>query len=417
MASSSDDDEITIRALDTVPIGKDYIELDSLPSVVEYQESVGIVHVMGLSVQRVHAQPSPNDFTECPRAVVTPEGDYLLMFPAGEGHYHGEGDEKVNDMVAYRSSDGGQSWDGPTVPWEVPYNQHAFIPLIPNGADRIYAFGTEPVFDEYDVSDPADQENAPIAYRYSDDDGYTWSEPTFIRPENNPDFGGMSAMDMCKTDDGTWLLGCHQADWSADPLQTRQFILRSDDRGESWEVIPGGEWEHGWYYSEFGRMDEGRPIALGNGRVLLLVRTPEGHLWELRSDDHGRTWGRPEPTSLVHPDAPPTIEMLADNETLVALHHNRHTGEHFSRKDRGELWISLSHDDGQTWEAPRYLLSNAAEPYERFGSPQYRVSYPDLVVDGEDLHIFIDHQTRQVLHVHLTEKQLEDLPTKDDIPI
>ena len=33
-------------------------------------------------------------------------------------------------------------------------------------------------------------ENTPIGYRYSDDDGQTWSEVRIIRPKNDPDFRG-----------------------------------------------------------------------------------------------------------------------------------------------------------------------------------------------------------------------------------
>src|SRR4051794_3408487 len=44
------------------------------------------------------------------RAVVTPGGDYLLMYPDG-GHY-GHSSAKINDLLAYRSSDKGKTWQG-----------------------------------------------------------------------------------------------------------------------------------------------------------------------------------------------------------------------------------------------------------------------------------------------------------------
>ena len=78
------------------------------------------------------------------RATITPDGDYLLMFPDG-GHY-GQEDGKVNDMLAYRSSDKGRTWHGPTVAFDIDYNQHGFVPLIPRGSKRIYAFGTQPIW-------------------------------------------------------------------------------------------------------------------------------------------------------------------------------------------------------------------------------------------------------------------------------
>jgi predicted neuraminidase len=291
------------------------------------------------------------------RATITPGGDYLLMFPTntadrprGRAHYGGQ-TEKVNDMVAMRSSDRGQAWTGPIVAYDIDYNQHGFIPFIPSGSDRIYAFGTQPVWSEF-TTERGLQENAPIGYRYSDDDGYHWSEVRLIRPVNDPGFRGMSVMRMCETANGTWLLGSHEGDWSFKPLMTRQYILRSEDQGKSWEVLPHPP-HGGWAVPEYNRMDEGRPIALADGRVLLMLRTCEGHLWAAWSEDDGKSWSNPEPTSLVHPDAPPMVFMLSDGATLAAFHHNRHhnttyqglgnvDGDNTSKQDRSEIWVSTA---------------------------------------------------------------------------
>ncbi len=40
------------------------------------------------------------------------------------------------------------------------------------------------------------------------------------------------------------------------------------------------------------------------------------------------------------------------------------------------------------------------------------VSYDDLLVDGEAVHLFVDFQTRQVLHVKFKQSDLKELPTK-----
>ncbi|MDD4108978.1 MAG: sialidase family protein, partial [Prolixibacteraceae bacterium] len=259
------------------------------------------------------------------RAIKTPDGDYLLMFPNG-GHYGGAGKsgKKVNDMLAYRSNDKGKTWAGPTVAFDIDYNQHGFISLIPRGTKRIYAFGTQPIWGMYEPQKPGLHENAPIGYRYSDDDGKTWSEVRIIRPQNDPDYRGMSVMRMCETDFGTWILGTHEGDWSYKPLLTRQYLLRSEDQGQTWELLPGRR-HGGWHAKCFNRMDEGRPIGLVDGKIFLMTRTPEGHLWGAWSNDDGKTWTDPKPTSLVHPDAPPMLFKLSDGKTLIAFHHNLST--------------------------------------------------------------------------------------------
>ena len=66
--------------------------------------------------------------------------------------------------------------------------------LIPRGTKRLYAFGTQPIVG-YDWEN-GKRENTPIGYRWSDDDGVTWSPVKLIAPVNDPGFTGMSVMRM-----------------------------------------------------------------------------------------------------------------------------------------------------------------------------------------------------------------------------
>lgn len=353
------------------------------------------------------------------RATVTPKGDYLLMFPDG-GHYGGK-KTKVNKLLAMRSHDQGRTWSKPTEAFAIDYNQHGFIPLIPKGGNRIYAFGTQPVWDQFSVEN-GKGENAPIGFRYSDDDGLTWSQVNLIRPVNFPEYRGMSVMRMTETDRGTWLLGTHEADWSSRPLQTRLYVLRSTDRGATWELLPGKP-PGGWQAPGFGRMDEGRPLALGHGKVLFMTRTPEGHLWASRSDDDGRTWSEPRPTPLVHPDAPPMLFPLADGKTLIAFHHNRtHTRssalsgqDKVMMADRSEIWFATSTDGGLTWSEPRFVFVNVLG--ETLENPwrNYNCSYLDAFSDHGELHLFLPHRWQRVLHLQISEQDLGKFPTARDL--
>ena len=404
-----------------VTVSGQQIQTADPPTGLIVHEDLGILSHEAVSGQVIHRTAVPSIPLYETRATITPGGDYLLMFPDG-GHYGGS-DTKVNNLLAYRSSDRGQTWSGPTVALDIEYNQHGFIPLIPAGSTRIYAFGTQPIWDMY-TRERGLKENAPIGYRYSDDDGHSWSEVRIIRPENDPGFRGMSVMRMCETDDGTWLLGSHEADWSYKPLMTRTYVLRSEDQGKTWTLLPHPR-HGGWYAGTYNRMDEPRPINLGGGRILILARTPEGHLWALRSEDDGRTWSDPVPTPLVHPDAPPMLCHLSDTETLVALHHNRHSvsldrymglGRNPDAfKDRSEIWASVSADGGMTWSEPRFLFVNALA--ETLGSPfrNYQCSYCDIFADGDELHLFVPHRWRQVLHLRFNERALDVFPTCADL--
>lgn len=351
------------------------------------------------------------------RATITPKGDYLLMFPEGD-HYAKSKGEKINSMMACRSTDKGRTWSRPAVAYDIPYGQHGFIPLIPKGSQQIYCFGTQPIPGRWDWAE-GKRENAPIGWRTSADDGHTWSDVHLIEPVNDPSFMGMSVMRMTETDAGTWLIGSHLADWSKKPFTTQQYLLRSEDRGKTWTVLPGAR-PKGWTAEGFNRMDEGRPLNLGGGRVLFMSRTPQGHLFTAWSKDDGRTWTRPAPSTLVHPDAPPMLFPLSDGKTLVAFHHNKvpatGNGDLSDKaelmKMRSEVWASLSTDEGHTWSVPRFVMANAVSPVHKVSGFNSQCSYLDAFTEDGVMHLFMPHRWQQVLHLTIKEEALGRLPTK-----
>ena len=381
----------------------------SPPKPLVVRHDIGIVTAPAVEGQLVH-ESKQNIFET--RATITPGGDYLLMFP--EGKHYGGRKGKVNTMIAYRSSDKGKTWTGPKAAFDIDYSQHGFIPLIPRGTKRIYAFGTQPIEGKREG-----RENCPIGFRWSDDDGRTWSKVTLIRPENDPDFLGMSVMRMCETDTGTWLLGSHEGRWTRTPkgpVGTRAYVLRSEDKGKTWTVLPGKR-PGGWYLEKFERLDEPRPISLGGGKAMILARSCEGHLFETRSNDDGKTWSKPKPTALVHPDAPPMLFHHPDGKTLIAFHHNRHSGGHFNQSDRSEIWVSLSADQGRTWSEPRFVFANALAPGKQSGFYNHQCSYMDMFADGEDLHLFIPHRWKRAMHLRLKASGLEKLPARAQLTL
>lgn len=220
------------------------------------------------------------------------------------------------------------------------------------------------------------------------------------------------------------ILGTHSADWGRpgslqvrnwmnqkrSKLPTRQYLLRSEDQGKTWTLLPGKRHE-GWFLPEYDRFDEGRPLALDGPNVLALVRSPEGHLWEVRSSDDGRTWTTPKPTSIVHPDAPPMFFKLADGKTLIVFHHNNHDPQnpHFSGQARNQLWCTISKDVGVTWSEPRFVMASANE------NRREQISYVDLLADRGRLHLFVPYGWKQTLHVTFAEDDLARLKTKTEL--
>ncbi len=407
--------ELDVKPMQCIDLGGVAVKPSNPPKGLVHRQELGILIHESMDIQQIHAWPKPYGFSEPQRAVMTPSGDYLMMACVGKGHQWGNID-KVNEIVSYRSKDKGRTWIGPEQPWEVPYSQHAFNPLIPKGSKRIYSFGTDFVPEHVILP-----HNGLIPVRYSDDDGYTWSQPNFIRPVNDPEYRGVGHMQGCETDKGTWLLGTYFIDKKEDqPRKDKQYILRSEDQGNTWRLLPDKR-HGGWGIEGYGSIMEGQVINVGDGEILFMIRTLEGHLWESRSWDDGKTWSDFKATSLVHPYSPPMIFKLMDQKTLIAFIHNRtkQASDQINYPDpfeRSELWICLSKDKGKTWSEPRFMLANTDEGAAGYGMVTgYEVDYGDLIVDGTDLHFFYDHRKRQVHHVHFREEDIMKLPTKKEL--
>lgn len=421
------DDRFTAAELGTElaeKIDLNGIEVDpkSPPAGLKLCEDPGVLLNECMDIQRIHGWPPPHDNSFHPRACITPGGDFLVMFSAGLKHgsaTHGIHD--INDMVSYRSSDRGKTWQGPFLPWKVPYGHNSCSLLVPRGSKRIYVFCEEMSKEWY-----TPWASGGITMRWSDDDGRTWSPLKLIEPVNGRDYRGLTHMQMCETDAGTWLIGTYTVrinegtEFAHNRRTDRQYLLRSEDQGETWQLLPDAR-PNGWFIEDYDVILEGRPINLGEGRVLFCTRAPGGHTYGFRSDDDGKTWSGPEAFPFVHPCSPPMVWHLSDGKTLLALHHNRYDPEHpkHDHSQRGELWFSLSGDEGRSWSESRFLLAGAAWPKGGCGAGLHvgtqNMAYDDLIADNGDIHLFIDFQFRQVLHVRFKESDLQSLPTRDEL--
>ena len=179
----------------------------------------------------------------------------------------------------------------------------------------------------------------------------------------------MYVMRMCETGRGSWFMAPHEAKWHHKGVDSFLYLVRSDDRGETWVVAPGPR-PRCWTELKYRSLEEGRPINVGDAGVYVLIRTATGYLWSMRSEDDGKTWTDPEPTPLIHPSAPPMIFHLSDGQTLAAFHHNRYAGVLREAnqlvgnvgQDRSEIWVSKSRDGGRTWSEPRFVFASCADP-------------------------------------------------------
>lgn len=93
----------------------------NLPAGYHFDKELGLMLSNNILGQVVHRNFTGGLYET--RAIKTPGGDYLLMFPDG-GHYGvaGKTGKKVNNMLSYRSKDQGKTWQGPGIAFDIDYN-------------------------------------------------------------------------------------------------------------------------------------------------------------------------------------------------------------------------------------------------------------------------------------------------------
>jgi predicted neuraminidase len=141
--------------------------------------------------------------------------------------------------------------------------------------------------------------------------------------------------------------------------KTLQGVGISTDRGQTWKL-------HGTIESG-PRALESMVVELHDGRLLMLINTATGFLWESYSCDRGKSWGESRPSEIESPASRFFIRKLASGHLLLVNHSQ------FKGRSRSHLTAMLSTDDGATWNEGLLL------------DERINVSYPDGVQEKNGL--------------------------------
>ena len=123
-----------------------------------------------------------------------------------------------------------------------------------------------------------------------------------------------------------------------------------------------------------------------DGRLRMVVRTTErvGRVGLAESPDDGRTWSPVRATALPHPNSGLDVVKLADGRVLLVHNH--------TSKGRTPLTVTLSSDDGTTWQ-PRLALEDGPGEY----------SYPAVIQAGDgSVHVTYTWRRERIKHVVLS---------------
>jgi predicted neuraminidase len=201
---------------------------------------------------------------------------------------------------------------------------------------------------------------------------------------------------MTSTDDGkTWGAARRLPDGILGPIKNKPVQLPNGD------ILCGTSTEHNGWRVHFERSSDGgqtwtatpplndgktigaiQPSVLfhGGDRLQAVGRTKQGKVFQIWSDDAGKTWGPLTLTDLPNPNAGTDAVTLRDGRQLLVYNH--------TPKGRSPLNVAVSRD-GQTWQPALVLESEPGE-----------YSYPAVVQtqDGR-VHITYTWKRQRIRHV------------------
>lgn len=279
-----------------------------------------------------------------PSLVTAPNGDLIAAIDERvPGCADLRGSKDIN-IVLRRSTDNGKTWSAIERVVDFSDGQSASDPSM------IVDEETGAVFLFYNYMN-LDKEKD-VYYLHvvkSTDNGKTWSEPEDItsqitKPAWHNDFKFITSGRGIQTQSGRLL-------HTLVNIGKGVFLFGSDDYGKSWFLID----------SPVKPADESKVIQLVDGSYMInsRVNTGEGHRYVHISKDKGKTWKTSPAKKLVDPGNNASIVRYssrtegADKNRLLFSNSN-------SAKERKNLTVRISYDEGKTWSDGKTIYSGGA---------------------------------------------------------
>jgi len=377
----------------------------------------------------IDGQPGPTWFNYQVQLCVTPKNTWLACWT--QGGYESNPDQRV---VVARSLDEGRTWGAEIViEASAPnYRVPAWIvsSVVPH-TGRVYLFYW------YNVNGVPLRDAGDIFFKYSDDDGRTWSERfrigvprtaiddatgdlhgwNFGQPRLLPT--GQVLMTYAKIRRSSlypkgWRLDAHNQ-WQPEPgtdpttkpaneqggspndwctevffIELSNILTETDPAKLKFRFLPEGT-EGLWVpYPETDRHfgQEGTLVGLSGGRLLCVFRSRLGHPFYSISADRGAIWSKPDILRLRpggepfnQPCAPCPMSKLPDGRFVFLFHNVRPEGWGWYPRD--PLWITVAREApgvtenaGLYFSKPKVIIYNDGLP----GGPfkDFEIGYPQF---------------------------------------
>ena len=261
------------------------------------------------------------------------------------------------------SDDGGLAW---SEPYKAKYE---------NGQETSYMFSLVKLEGKA-IGATCPGDSGKLCFCKSTDEGHTWSQPVLI----NPDSPAYSLQDtLLRTSSGRLICPVYMAIGQTigfsfhheqapfvggylngnyvssdahfyDPHFSASIIYYSDDEGQTWQRNEDGEL---FVILGYGGSNHGAPeptvCEVQPGKLLMMVRTRLGRLFQSWSYNDGQSWTRLQPTQLAASPAPAQLRTLPNGHLLCVF--TQHSPEEIKQSFiRTRLSAAISRNGGGIWE-------------------------------------------------------------------
>ena len=185
------------------------------------------------------------------------------------------------------------------------------------------------------------------AIHFSSDDALTWTAPVKLAAKSDVYY--VMNERLIETSRKTLVVPVARGGGKYEGDNNASGCFYSEDGGKTWALS-----------ETWARLDGERGMAepvvaeLADGRLLMLARTGKGAHYRSYSNDSGRTWSAPEPTTLTAACSPLAMKTMPDGGLLVVYDHCAPIRpEAFF--PRCPLAYAVSRNGGETWSEPRLI--------------------------------------------------------------
>ena len=324
--------------------------------------------VKGLQIVLVAAATAEHPRHSEPALIERHDGSLFMIWQKFLHSRFGGHDLAPSQLSAMTSADSGLTWgDHRVLVRNTPGDVNVYSPNLLKLANGNWLF----IYFRHHVLDAGKPSSTSAYVCRSSDEGKTFGAPWAIW-EHQP-LGFASGVVKQLSTGRIVLPGGRQtgAIWSASDHEMLGCFF-SDDEGATWKESAN------WVDLPLRGAMEAHVEELRDGRLLMVMRTQLGAVFQSHSADGGLTWAKAQTTGLRAPESCPELLRIPRTGDLLVVWNNSAYDPKFGHYGkRSPLTVAVSRDDGISWT---HIRDIETDPGRAFSNPVAFITSRDKVV-------------------------------------